>query len=95
MRDQFVTFMPLILSAITLWMTVLAGNLHPRAWLVGLVAQVGWLVWIVVSGAWGFLPMNLGMWWVYGRNHLKWNHSRLDGFKRDADARSSWTGAAK
>lgn len=65
-------FLPWLLSAITIWMTLLAGNKHPMAWLVGLANQALWLVWIVASGTWGMLPMNIALWLVYGRNHLKW-----------------------
>lgn len=68
-------YLPWLLSAITIWMTLLAGNKHPKAWLVGLVNQALWLVWIVASGTWGMLPMNLALWFVYGRNHLKWAKS--------------------
>ncbi|MFM2445585.1 MAG: hypothetical protein RI936_32 [Pseudomonadota bacterium] len=64
--------LPWLLSAITIAMTVLAGNLHRHAWALGLVAQAGWLVWIVATATWGFLPMNLVLWVVYLRNHLKW-----------------------
>lgn len=63
---------PYILSAITIYMNVLAGNKAPHAWAVGLVGQAGWLTWIIVTANWGFLPMNIALWWVYGRNHLKW-----------------------
>ena len=67
------TLLPRLLSAITIWMTVMAGNKHPGAWLIGLLAQALWLVWIVAASAWGLLPMNIALWIVYGRNHLKWN----------------------
>lgn len=65
-------YLPWLLSAITIWMTLLAGNKHPKAWAVGLVNQALWLVWIVSAGAWGLLPMNIALWAVYGRNHWKW-----------------------
>lgn len=71
---QFVTmYLPWLLSALTIWMTVLAGNKHPSAWLVGLANQMLWLVWIVTSASWGLLPMNIALWIVYGRNHWKWS----------------------
>lgn len=66
------TYLPWLLSAITIWMNLLAGNKHPQAWAVGLVNQALWLAWIVIAGAWGFLPMNIALWIVYGRNHMKW-----------------------
>ena len=72
MRAVFIAYMPWLLSAITLYMNVLAGNRARHAWAIGLVGQAGWLAWIVASATWGLLPMNIGLWWVYGRNHLKW-----------------------
>lgn len=72
MTDAIATYLPWLLSAITIWMTLLAGNKHCNAWLVGLGGQCLWLVWIIAVGAWGLLPLNAALWIVYGRNHLKW-----------------------
>lgn len=72
-NEDLVAALPWLLSAITIWMTVLAGNKHPSAWAVGLANQALWLVWIIASQSWGLLPMNAALWLVYGRNHLKWN----------------------
>lgn len=76
MRVQIIAYLPWLLSAITIWMTVLAGNKHPSAWLIGLVNQALWLGWIIAVSAWGLLPMNAALWVVYGRNHLKWNEGK-------------------
>ena len=65
-------YMPWLLSAITIYMTLLAGNKNRNAWLVGLLAQALWLVWIIEVRAWGLLPMNIALWIVYTRNHCKW-----------------------
>ena len=65
-------YLPWLLSVITIWMTVLAGNKHPKAWLVGIVNQLLWLIWIVASASWGLIPMNIALWIVYARNHFKW-----------------------
>ena len=73
MRTEITTYLPWLLSVITIWMTVLAGNKHPSAWFVGILNQALWLGWIVMTENWGFLPMNLALWVVYGRNHFKWN----------------------
>lgn len=76
MLDVFIIGLPWLLSAITIWMNVLAGNNARHAWAVGLVAQAGWLLWICITANWGFLPMNFALWWVYARNHLKWRAAR-------------------
>lgn len=73
MLDLIRDYLPWLLSAITIWMTLLAGNVHKSAWLVGLGNQALWLVWIVATGTWGLIPLNVALWIVYSRNHLKWN----------------------
>ncbi len=72
MTAAIVLYLPWLLSAITIWMTLLAGNLHRRAWLVGLLNQGLWLVWIVLSATWGLIPLNIALWVVYWRNNKKW-----------------------
>lgn len=72
MRELIVSCLPWLLSAVTIWMTLLAGNKHRLAWAVGLGNQALWLAWIVCAEAWGLIPMNLALWAVYARNHLKW-----------------------
>lgn len=73
MSDLTRDYLPWFMSAITIWMTLLAGNKHRSAWLVGLGNQALWLFWIVSMQAWGLLPMNAALWVVYARNHLKWS----------------------
>lgn len=72
MREDIVAYMPWLLSAITIYMTILAGNKARWAWALGLANQGLWLVWIFAAQAWGLLPMNIALWIVYSRNHLKW-----------------------
>lgn len=73
MSQAITIYLPWLLSAITIWMTLLAGNIHKSAWLVGLGNQALWLVWIVTTNTWGLIPLNIALWVVYARNHLKWN----------------------
>lgn len=68
-------YMPWLLSAITIWNAFLAGNINRNTWLVGLANQALWLVWIAATGTWGLLPMNIALWIVYTRNHLKWQRN--------------------
>lgn len=73
MDSAITNYLPWLLSAITIYMTLLAGNKHRHAWAWGLLNQALWLVWILVVGAYGLLPMNVALWVLYARNHLKWN----------------------
>ena len=75
MAKFIVDYLPWLLSAITIWMTLLAGNLSRYAWAVGLFNQLLWLIWIAASGTWGMLPMNLALWAIYFRNHVKWSRT--------------------
>ncbi len=73
MKESIIQYLPWLLSAITIWMFLLAGNKTKWAWLVGLGNQGLWLTWILFSATWGLLPMNIALWIVYTRNHWKWN----------------------
>jgi hypothetical protein len=77
MKALLVFWLPFVLSAVTIWMTLLAGNMHRSAWLVGLVNQALWLFWIVLSATWGLIPLNAVLWIVYYRNHLKWSELEI------------------
>ncbi len=72
MKEEIVVYLPYLLSALTIYSMLLAGNKKRGAWLVGLLNQFLWLFWIILSSAWGLLPMNIALWVVYGRNYLKW-----------------------
>jgi hypothetical protein len=76
---EMTQLLPWLMSAITIWMTVLAGNKHSSAWLIGIVNQALWLSWIVMTGTWGLIPMNIALWIVYARNHMRWSADREKG----------------
>lgn len=61
------------MSGLTILLTLMAGNKHRATWIVGIVSQSLWLVWIMLTGQWGFLPMSVFLVGIYARNHLKWN----------------------
>lgn len=66
-------YVPYMLSAITIYMNFLAGNKSNKTWLVGLIGQVGWSTWIFYTQNWGFVPLNIALWYIYIGNHIKWN----------------------
>jgi hypothetical protein len=70
--DIIVLYLPFILSAITIYMSFLAGNKYKYTWKIGLANQGLWLIWILCSQSWGLIPMNIALWIVYFNNHLKW-----------------------
>lgn len=70
---MIVTYLPWLLSAITIWSMVLAGNKSPHTWIVGMFNQCLWLIWIIASESWGLVPMNFALWIVYFRNNIKWS----------------------
>lgn len=50
----------------------LAGRKDPRGWLLGLLMQVLWAAYAIVTGQYGFLVTAVGYGLVYGRNWLAW-----------------------
>lgn len=72
------TYLPWCLSAATIYMAIQTGNKTNFAWLIGIYLQAFWLLWIVVGGQWGFLPMNLILWAIYFRNYFKWKNEAIE-----------------
>lgn len=61
-------FLPWLLSVQTLGAMWLAGS-NPRAgWRLALAGQLLWAAYTALAHAWGFLPLNLGLTFVYYRN---------------------------
>lgn len=67
------TYLPWLLSAITIIATILAGSKNKLAWSLSAANQVLWLIWILATQTWGFLPMNLILTVVFIRNHWLWS----------------------
>jgi hypothetical protein len=72
MRSLIVSYLPWVLSVLTIATMFLAGSKWRWTWLLALGNQLLWAVWIVSSQSWGLVPMNAALWVVYLRNHLKW-----------------------
>lgn len=77
LQQFIVKYLPWLLSCITIYMTLLAGNKHPKAWAFGLGNQILWAVWICLSENWGLAPMCAALTFLYLRNHFKWNEIKL------------------
>ena len=67
-------YLPWVLSCITIYITILTGNKDKYAWLLGILNQVLWLVWIIVTKNWGLIPMNIALFVINIRNHFKWRN---------------------
>lgn len=72
MRETITIVFPWMLSVITITSLVRAGDGKQDAWIIALIGNFLWLVYIIAASAWGLLPMNLALWYVYGRNYRKW-----------------------
>ena len=72
MKTEIIKYLPYVMSAVTIYTMFLAGDKKKKAWLVGLLNQVLWFTWIIVSATWGLLPMTIAMCIVYVRNYFKW-----------------------
>lgn len=46
----------------------LAGSGRKVGWLIGLLIQPVWMLFAVITGSWGLLPLAIGYGTVYGRN---------------------------
>ena len=72
MREAIATYLPWLMSAVTLYTMWGVGDRKAHAWAIGLGNQVFWFTWIFASSAWGLLPMTIALTFVYARNLMKW-----------------------
>jgi hypothetical protein len=70
--SEILKHLPWLLSAITIVTMWQAGSRWRWTWALSLANQALWLTWIIATANWGFLPMNVCMWVVSLRNHLRW-----------------------
>ncbi|GEA79950.1 hypothetical protein [Cellulomonas uda] len=66
MSAQF--WLSLALGAAGITGIFLAGSGRKVGWLIGLLIQPVWMVFAVVTGSWGLIPLAVGYGVVYGRN---------------------------
>lgn len=67
--------LPWVISTVTITQALMAGNKHPKAWVVAIGSQVLWSIWVIVSQTWGLIPLNIALWAIYIINHYKWSKS--------------------
>lgn len=60
------------LSLLTLGTAYLVGNKSRLAPVLGLIAEAGWIAWVVTNQHWGLLTLNLSMFVMYMRMYFKW-----------------------
>jgi len=70
MIEQLVSLACSVGTLVGIW---LAGSKRRVGWLINLANEAVWLVFIVMFGAWGLLPLVVACSFVYARNWLRWS----------------------
>ena len=78
MLELIKVWMPWFLSALTIYQNLLVGRKRLSGWVLGMIGQVFWLMWIYADEAWGLLPLNIMLCWVYVKNYRLWKGQQLD-----------------
>lgn len=72
LKQVIITYLPYLISIVTLWVMKITGDNNPKAWLFTILNQFLWLFWIWISGNNGFIILNIGIIAISLRNHFKW-----------------------
>jgi hypothetical protein len=91
---SFETILSAVLSILALTGAELAGRKLRAAWVVGMVAQSGWVCFTLITGNWGFLISIAGFTVIYIRNYRAWGHDATDLRGRAPGQREAVTGDA-
>ena len=76
MSGSMINLLSWMLTMGTVTVFWLAGNKDRRAWVLGIILQVPWLVFDYFTKAYGLMPLALVLSYMYIRNYIKW---RSDG----------------
>jgi hypothetical protein len=71
--ENIITYTELIISLISIIMIWLQGNKDINGWYVNILCQLVWIIYMFLNSAWGFLPLNIAMWFILVRNIKKWS----------------------
>lgn len=63
------TWVMTLTSVLGIW---LAGRKNWMGWAVGVAVQPLWLLFNLMVGAWGLMPMPFIYGWIYAHNLYKW-----------------------
>ena len=77
MSKIIIVYLPYLLSLVTVYTTLLAGNKNKLGWIIATINQFLWLIWILAVGAYGLLIGNILLTIICFRNYLKWEKESL------------------
>lgn len=69
-------YMTWIMSAATITSVWMVGNKDVRGWYVGLFSQGLWIVYILTTHTWGFVPTTAFLIVVQWRNARRWKRDQ-------------------
>jgi hypothetical protein len=73
-----VFILPWIVSGLGIWMTELTGRKDKKGWAIGVIVQLIWFVFVILTAAWGFIPLNVIRFYQYARNYYRWKKEGED-----------------
>jgi membrane protein implicated in regulation of membrane protease activity len=77
--------LPLVLSANTIVLMWLVGNRSTAGWVLGVVGQALWFVFIFTWQVWGLLPLAVCLTIVYARNLRRWRKDDRNDISTNGD----------
>jgi len=79
----------LVLAAVGIAGLWIAGKKNAWGWLVGLAAQVLWIVYACVTVQYGFIISALAYGFVYGKNFITWRREKKEEHNESLEPQSS------
>ena len=69
--ELLIKALPWTVSFFTIIMLWLTGNKRIEGWIVGILCQVLWFMYIFSTKEWGLMPLNIASWFIVVRNAMK------------------------
>jgi uncharacterized membrane protein len=66
----------LVISVVTIIQMYLLSRKAKSGLYVGIFSQFLWFAFIITTGSWGLLPLNIALWYIFLTGILKWKDDR-------------------
>lgn len=66
-----------LLTAVGVFGLWLAGKKDPRGWMVGVFAQILWILYATATKQYGFYISSIAYGWVYLKNARAWRNNEI------------------
>ena len=65
-------YLPWVIAVVTIYYVGAVGKLKLHGWLMAILTQALWLIYIYATKSWGLIPISIVLGWLGIKNYFVW-----------------------